>query len=70
MDAIRPCSNTCVSAIYFEQVIHFQFGFGTNGTKTLWPHIQCNTLIRQRRAVAEEANGKRSRTEKAYPVGV
>ena len=51
-------------------MIHFQFGFGTNATKTLWPHIQCNTLIRERRAVAEEANGKRSRIEKAYPVGV
>jgi hypothetical protein len=47
-------------------VIHFQFQFGVNGTKTLWPHIQCNTLIRERRAVAEavaeEANGKRSRS--------
>jgi len=29
-----------------EQVIHFQFGFGTDGTKTLWPRIQCNTLLR------------------------
>jgi len=47
--------------LQYEQVIHFQFQFGTNGTKTLWPHIQCNTLIRERRAVAEEANGKRSR---------
>ena len=47
-------------------MIHFQFQFGTNATKTLWPHIQCNTLIRERRAVAEavaeEANGKRSRS--------
>ena len=51
-------------------MIHFQFGFGTNATKTLWPHIQCNTLIRKPRAVAEvkaaeavaeAAIGKRSR---------
>lgn len=52
--------------LQYEQVIHFQFQFGVNGTKTLWPHIQCNTLIRERRAVAEavaeEANGKRSRS--------
>eukprot|EP00321_Phaeocystis_globosa_P000399 CAMPEP_0118846708 /NCGR_PEP_ID=MMETSP1162-20130426/92579_1 /TAXON_ID=33656 /ORGANISM="Phaeocystis Sp, Strain CCMP2710" /LENGTH=536 /DNA_ID=CAMNT_0006778893 /DNA_START=695 /DNA_END=2306 /DNA_ORIENTATION=+ len=56
--------------LQYEQVIHFQFGFGTNATKTLWPHIQCNTLIRKPRAVAEvkaaeavaeAAIGKRSR---------
>ena len=34
-------------AIYLEQVMHFQFGFGVNGIQTLWPHIQCNTLRRK-----------------------
>jgi hypothetical protein len=41
-------------------VIHFQFQFGTNGTKTLWPHIQCNTLVRKQ--LTPEASGKRSRS--------
>ena len=45
-------------AIYSEQVILFEFGFGSNGTKTLWPHIQVNTLVRK---PTPEANGKRSR---------
>ena len=49
-------------AIYLEQVMHFQFGFGVNGTQTLWPHIQCNTLRRASDLADEVSKGKRARS--------
>lgn len=51
--------------LQYEQVIHFQFGFGTDGTQTLWPHIQCNTLRRASdlcdEVAVEVPKGKRPR---------
>ena len=50
------------SAIYLEQLMHFQFGFGTDGGHTLWPHIQCNTLRRASDLADEVSKGKRARS--------
>jgi hypothetical protein len=33
--------------LQYEQLMHFAFGFGTDGGVTLWPHIQVNTLRKQ-----------------------
>ena len=62
-DRSKPNSALNDFAIYSEQVILFEFGFGSDGTKTLWPHIQVNTLVRKSTPLADEseANGKRSR---------
>lgn len=30
--------------LQYEQIMFFQFGFGSKGGVTLWPHIQVNTL--------------------------
>jgi hypothetical protein len=33
-----------VMQLQYEQIINFEFGFGTDGGTTVWPHIQVNTL--------------------------
>jgi len=33
-----------ISQLQYEQIMFFEFGFGTDGGTTLWPHIQVNTL--------------------------
>lgn len=33
-----------VLQLQYEQIIFFEFGFGTDGSHTRWPHIQTNTL--------------------------
>lgn len=51
--------------LQYEQVMHFQFGFGVDGTQTLWPHIQCNTLIKKDPKPADcevQSKGKRARS--------
>lgn len=30
--------------LQYEQIVFFEFGFGSDGSKTRWPHIQVNTL--------------------------
>jgi hypothetical protein len=34
--------------LQYEQICAFQFGFGTDGGATVWPHIQVNTLVRKK----------------------
>lgn len=34
--------------LQYEQIMFFQFGFGTTGGKTFWPHIQVNTLRKKK----------------------
>jgi hypothetical protein len=34
--------------LQYEQVCTFEFGFGTDGGTTVWPHIQVNTLRKQK----------------------
>jgi len=63
---ISKVKNKATGKIYqqlqYEQVMHFQFGFGVNGAHTLWPHIQCNTLRRKSDLDDEVSQGKRARS--------
>ena len=36
-----------VDQLQYEQIVDFQFQFGSNGGTTRWPHIQVNTLRRK-----------------------
>ena len=33
----------CICPVY-KPIQHFEFGFGTDGGTTVWPHIQVDTL--------------------------
>lgn len=35
-----------IEQLQYEQIVDFEFMFGSNGETTLWPHIQVNTLRR------------------------
>ena len=35
-----------IEQLQYEQIVDFEFQFGSNGGTTLWPHIQVNTLRR------------------------
>ena len=35
-----------IHQLQYEQIVDFEFMFGSNGETTLWPHIQVNTLRR------------------------
>ncbi len=37
-----------VEQLQYEQIVDFEFMFGSNGGTTRWPHIQVNTLRRER----------------------
>ncbi len=37
-----------VDQLQYEQIVDFEFMFGSNGGTTLWPHIQVNTLRREK----------------------
>lgn len=36
-----------IDQLQYEQIVDFEFMFGSDGGTTLWPHIQVNTLRRQ-----------------------
>lgn len=36
-----------IEQLQYEQIVDFEFMFGSNGETTLWPHIQVNTLRRE-----------------------
>ena len=36
-----------IDQLQYEQIVDFEFMFGSDGTTTLWPHIQVNTLRRE-----------------------
>ena len=38
-----------VLQLQYEQIIFFEFMFGSNGQTTRWPHIQINTLRKKAR---------------------
>lgn len=48
----EECGKT-VLQLQYEQVMFFEFGFGTDGGTTFWPHIQVNTL---RKAPEDESS--------------
>ncbi|WP_298540015.1 peroxidase, FMP-type [uncultured Aquimarina sp.] len=37
-----------IEQLQYEQIVDFEFQFGSNGGTTLWPHIQVNTLRREK----------------------
>lgn len=42
--------------LQYEQVVDFEFQFGTDGGVTRWPHIQVNTLRKKNGAATDPAN--------------
>lgn len=40
-------SGKVIDQLQYEQIVDFEFMFGSNGGTTLWPHIQVNTLRRE-----------------------
>tara|TARA_R110002096_G_C14653074_1_gene726620 strand:+ start:5392 stop:6678 length:1287 start_codon:yes stop_codon:yes gene_type:complete len=41
-------SGKVIDQLQYEQIVDFEFMFGSSGEKTQWPHIQVNTLRRER----------------------
>lgn len=41
-------SGKVIDQIQYEQIVDFEFMFGSDGATTQWPHIQVNTLRRQK----------------------
>ena len=37
-----------IEQLQYEQIVDFEFMFGSDGSTTLWPHIQVNTLRREK----------------------
>jgi hypothetical protein len=37
-----------IEQLQYEQIVDFEFQFGSDGGTTLWPHIQVNTLRREK----------------------
>ena len=37
-------SGKVIDQLQYEQIVDFEFMFGSNGGTTQWPHIQVNTL--------------------------
>ena len=37
-----------IDQLQYEQIVDFEFMFGSDGGTTLWPHIQVNTLRREK----------------------
>lgn len=37
-----------IDQLQYEQIVDFEFQFGSSGGTTLWPHIQVNTMRRER----------------------
>lgn len=42
-----PSLKKVVEQLQYEQIVDFEFMFGSDGGTTLWPHIQVNTLRRE-----------------------
>lgn len=41
-------SGKVIDQLQYEQIVDFEFMFGSNGDTTQWPHIQVNTLRREK----------------------
>ena len=41
-------SGKVIDQLQYEQIVDFEFMFGSDGGTTLWPHIQVNTLRREK----------------------
>ncbi|AVP98461.1 hypothetical protein C7S18_15255 [Ahniella affigens] len=47
LETVVEADGTEVLQLQYEQIIFFEFMFGSNGQTTRWPHIQVNTLRKQ-----------------------
>lgn len=47
-------SGKVIDQLQYEQIVDFEFMFGSTGGTTLWPHIQVNTLRRERDIPADK----------------
>lgn len=46
LEEIIDDDGNVIDQLQYEQIVDFEFMFGSNGGTTLWPHIQVNTLRR------------------------
>ena len=47
-EIVDEAAGTVIDQLQYEQIVDFEFMFGSNGGTTRWPHIQVNTLRRER----------------------
>ena len=47
-EIVDPESGKVIDQLQYEQIVDFEFMFGSDGGTTLWPHIQVNTLRREK----------------------
>ncbi|MDH3337680.1 MAG: peroxidase, FMP-type [Gammaproteobacteria bacterium] len=52
-EILDPESEKVIDQLQYEQIVDFEFMFGSDGETTLWPHIQVNTLRREKDVPAE-----------------
>lgn len=48
IEEVEEEDGTTELQLQYEQVMFFEFGFGTDGGTTFWPHIQVNTLRKKK----------------------
>ena len=46
IEQIHISENEIIDQLQYEQIVYFEFMFGSSGKTTQWPHIQVNTLRR------------------------
>lgn len=46
-EIVDEASGKVIDQLQYEQIVDFEFMFGSNGGTTQWPHIQVNTLRRE-----------------------
>ncbi len=47
-EIVDPETGKIIDQLQYEQIVDFEFMFGSNGETTKWPHIQVNTLRREK----------------------
>ena len=54
LEEIEDESGKVIDQLQYEQIVDFEFMYGSDGVKTLWPHIQVNTLRREKDIPADK----------------
>ena len=47
-EVVDETSGSIIDQLQYEQIVDFEFMFGSDGGTTQWPHIQVNTLRREK----------------------
>lgn len=47
-EVVNEETRKVIDQLQYEQIVDFEFMFGSSGGTTLWPHIQVNTLRREK----------------------